>query len=222
MVLRDAFMKRIATLVITAVVVVGLGCPAAPVQYTLTISSTEGGQVTIPDEGAFTYDEGAAVDLKAVAENGYRFASWVGDVGTIADPNAASTTIIMNGNCSIKANFYEIPVTHYTLTLAVNGSGSTTPSVGRHAYAAGTVVSIAAAPAGGYRFVNWSGDVDATANVIAATTTVTMNADYSMTANFEEGVATFPNPDAGATLRGDIAERGYLFPSDLQGHNPFH
>jgi hypothetical protein len=197
-VLRDAFMKRIATLVITAVVVVGLGCAAAPVQYTLTISSTEGGQVTIPDEGAFTYDEGAAVDLKAVAENGYRFASWVGDVGTIADPNAASTTIIMNG------------------------SGSTTPSVGRHAYAAGTVVSIAAAPAGGYRFVNWSGDVDAIANVIAATTTVTMNADYSITANFEEGVATFPNPDAGATLRGDIAERGYLFPSDLQGHNPFH
>jgi hypothetical protein len=216
-------MKRISSFVIAAVLAVGLaGCAAAPTQYTLTISSTEGGQVTIPDEGAFTYSEGEAVNLEAVAEDGYRFASWVGDVGTIGDPNTASTTIIMNDDYSIIANFYKIAVTYYTLTLAVNGNGSTSPPVGQHVYAAGTVVSIAAAPAGGYRFVNWSGDVDAIANVITAATTVTVNADYSITANFEQGVATFPNPDAGATLRGDIVERGYLFPSDLQGHNPFH
>jgi hypothetical protein len=216
-------MKRISTLVIAAVLAVGLaGCAAAPVQHTLTISSTEGGQVVVPDEGASTYSEGEAVSLTAMAEDGCQFASWAGDVGTIADPDAASTTIIMNDDYSIIANFCKIAVTYYTLTLAVNGNGSTSPPVGQHVYAAGTVVSIAAAPAGGYRFVNWSGDVDAIANVIAATTTVTMNANYSITANFEEGVATFPNPDAGATLRGDIAERGYLFPSDLQGHNPFH
>jgi hypothetical protein len=221
--LRAPHMKRISTLVIAAVLAVGLaGCAVAPTQYTLTISSTEGGQVIVPDEGAFACSEGEAVNLKAVAEDGYRFANWIGDVGTIADPDAASTSIIMNDDYSIIANFYKVAVTYYTLTLAVNGNGSTSPPVGQHVYAAGTVVYIAAVPAGGYRFVNWSGDVDAIANVITATTTVTVNADYSITANFEEGVATFPNPDAGATLRGDIAERGYLFPSDLQGHNPFH
>jgi hypothetical protein len=216
-------MKRIGTLVITAVVVLGLaGCAATPTQYTLTISSTEGGQVIIPDEGAFTYYEGEAVSLTAVAETGYRFANWAGDVSTIADPNAASTTIMVNDNYSIMASFCEIPVTYYTLTLGVSGNGSTSPSVGQHTYAAGTVVSITAAPAGGYRFVNWTGSVGTVANVIAATTAVTMNADYSIMANCEEGVVTFPNPDAGAATRGDIEERGYLFPSDLQGHNPFH
>jgi hypothetical protein len=217
------YTRRIGTLVIAAAVVVGLaGCAAELTQYTLTISSTEGGQVIIPDGGLLTYYEGEEVSLTAVAENGYRFANWAGDVGTVADPNAASTTIMMSDDCSVVANFYEVPVTYYTLTLTVDGNGSTSPSVGQHTYAAGTVVSITAAPAGGYRFVSWTGDVATIANLISAATTVSMDADYSIMAKFEEEVATFPNADAGAAIRGDIAERGYLFPSDLQGHNPFH
>jgi hypothetical protein len=217
-------MKRISTIVIAVVIVVGLaGCAAAPAQYKLTISSTEGGQVIVPDEGTFACYEGETVSLTAVAQNGYGFANWVGDVSTIADLDAASTTITMNGNYSIIANFYQIPVTNYTLTLEVNANGSTIPSVGQHTYAAGTVVSITAAPTDGCLFVNWSGDIGAIASVISATTTVTMNADYSIMANFlEEGAVILPGPDAGAALRGDIGERGYLFPSDLQGHNPFH
>lgn len=212
-------MRRISTLVIAALVAVGLaGCAAGSTQYTLTISSMEGGQVINPDEGAFAYYEGEEVDLTAVPENGYQFANWAGDVGTVADHDAASTTIIVNGDYSIMANFYEMPVVYYTLTLAVNGNGSTSPSAGQHTYAAGTVVSVTAIPADGYRFVNWTDSVGTVANVIAAITSVTMNAEYSIVANFEEGVVTSPNPDAGATLRGDIAEKGYLFPSDLQRH----
>jgi len=41
----------------------------------------------------------------AVADEGYRFDRWTGDVGTIADVNAAITTITMNGDYSITANF---------------------------------------------------------------------------------------------------------------------
>jgi hypothetical protein len=216
-------MKRIGTLVIAACLVAGLaGCAAAPTQYTLTTSSTAGGEVITPDEGTSTYYEGEEVSLIAVADNGYSFANWAGDVGTVADPNTASTTIMMNGNYSIIAHFYEMPVAYYTLTLAVSGNGSTIPSVGQHTYAAGTVVSITAAPAAGYRFVYWTGDLNSIGNIIAATSTVTMDADCSIVANFQEGVATFPDPDAGAAIRGDIEERGYLFPSDVQDHNPFH
>jgi hypothetical protein len=127
----------------------------------------------------------------------------------------------MNDDYSIMGNFYEIPVTYYTLTLAVNGNGSTSPSAGQHTYAAGTVVSVTATPASGCRFVSWTGSVGAIALVSAATTTVTMNADYSITANFEEGVVTFPGPDVGTTLRGAIKEEGYIFPSDLQRHTFF-
>jgi hypothetical protein len=75
------------------------------VRYDLTVSSTEGGQVTAPGEATFTYGKGATVDLVAEPEQGYRFVSWTGDVDAIANVNVAATTITMNGHYSILANF---------------------------------------------------------------------------------------------------------------------
>jgi hypothetical protein len=77
----------------------------ASVQYYLSINTTEGGSVTEPGEGVFPYDEGMMVDLVTAPDAGYRFAEWTGDVNTIADVNAASTSITMLGNYSIMANF---------------------------------------------------------------------------------------------------------------------
>jgi hypothetical protein len=71
----------------------------------LIISSTIGGSVTAPGEGTYTYDVLAAVNLVAEAEESYHFVNWAGDVGTIADVNAASTTITIYGDYSITANF---------------------------------------------------------------------------------------------------------------------
>jgi uncharacterized repeat protein (TIGR02543 family) len=48
------------------------------------------------------------------------------------------------------------------------------------------VVDLVATPNAGYDFVNWTGDVGTIANVNGATTTIAMNDDYSITANFEE------------------------------------
>jgi hypothetical protein len=77
----------------------------ASVQCELSINSTEGGSVTVPGEGAFTYDEGKLVNLVTTPSAGYRFDRWTGDVANIADVDAASTNITMNGNYSITANF---------------------------------------------------------------------------------------------------------------------
>jgi hypothetical protein len=74
-------------------------------QYELTISSTEGGSVTTPGEGTFTYDEGTVVDLVAEPEEGHRFVCWTGDVWTVGDVNTASATVTIRGNYSITANF---------------------------------------------------------------------------------------------------------------------
>ena len=41
----------------------------------------------------------------ATPATGYRFANWTVDVATIANVNAASTAIIINGSYSITANF---------------------------------------------------------------------------------------------------------------------
>ena len=94
----------VSILLVTLALIAGMaGCD--PVQYNLTISSTEGGEVTTPGEGMFTYDEGTVVDLVAEADEGYIFVNWTGNVSAIADVYAASTTITMNGHYSITANF---------------------------------------------------------------------------------------------------------------------
>ena len=96
------------------------------------------------------------------------------------------------------------------------------PGEGTFPYDVGTSVDLVAVPEEGYYFANWSGDVDTMADVFAATTTVTMNSDYSIIANFVELLTFYPNANAGVSIRGNIGERGYLFPSDVQDHNPFH
>ena len=152
-----------------------------PAPHDLTSSSTEGGSVTEPGEDTFTYDEGTVVDLVAEAEEGYRFVNWTGDVGTIADVYAATTTITMNGDYSITANFVAI----YDLTTSSTGGGSVTePGEDTFTYDDGTVVDLIATPDAGYRFDEWTGDVGTIADVYAATTTITMNGDYSITAEF--------------------------------------
>ena len=75
-------------------------------QYNLTISSSDGGNVTIPGEDEFgPYDHGTVVNLTATPDATYNFVNWTGDVGTIANGTAANTTITMTGNYSICANF---------------------------------------------------------------------------------------------------------------------
>jgi len=73
--------------------------------YNLTINSTSGGNVTTPGEGTFSYNASEVVDLVATADSGYQFVNWSGDTGTIANVDAASTNITMNGNYFITANF---------------------------------------------------------------------------------------------------------------------
>jgi len=73
--------------------------------YTLTISSTGGGSVVVPGEGAFTYEPGTAVELIAITNTFYNFARWTGDVDTITDVDSAVTNITMNDDYFITADF---------------------------------------------------------------------------------------------------------------------
>jgi len=82
--------------------------PPVPIEYDLTISSSAGGEVTEPGEGTFSYGEGVPVGLVATASEGYEFVNWTGDVGTMTNRNAAATTITMNDDYSITANFQEV------------------------------------------------------------------------------------------------------------------
>lgn len=105
-------MKKISVFLITVALVAGtVGC--AGESCTLTIASTAGGTVTTPGVGTFTRDVGTVVNLVVEAEEGYWFIEWTGDTDTIANVNAASTTITMTSDYSITANFQEDEVVQF-------------------------------------------------------------------------------------------------------------
>ena len=124
------------------------------------------------------------VDLVTQPEAGYKFDKWTGDVGTIANVNGASTTITMNDNYSITANFEE----GYTLTLAASPvmGGTATDVTGDSAYKEGAVVNILAVAASEYQFVRWTANAGAFSNANAASTSFQMPAaDATVTAAFQ-------------------------------------
>ena len=85
---------------------------------------------------------------------------------------------------AITAIFGEIPV-QYDLTISSTTGGAVTePGEETFAYDAGTVVDLVAEPDEGYGFFRWTGDVDTIADVGAASTGITMEGSYNITASF--------------------------------------
>jgi hypothetical protein len=127
-------------------------------------------------------------------------------VTTIANVNGASTTITMNDDYSIVANFEEIPPDRVTLTVSSSDLGLvTTPGEATFTYNEGTVVNLKAEPDASCRFVRWIGDVGNVADVTAASTTITMNHDYSITATFWFSTGCFIATAAyGTPMAGEI------------------
>jgi uncharacterized protein YkwD len=183
--------------------------PIPVVRYDLTVESTGGGSAAAPGEGTFSYDQGTVVSLAAHPASGYRFVNWTGDVGTVGNVNASSTTIIMNGNYSIRANFEPTgSAWHYLSVTSTAGGSVTTPGEGTYACTVGVSVNLIATPAAGHQFVNWSGDVGTVGNVNASTTTITMSGDYSIRANFEQITSSWYYLSLTSTAGGSVTTPG--------------
>jgi len=189
---KYSYLTRVCLFLITVVLGAGIaGCSGSTGDnsgsYTITIASTTGGSVTIPGEGTFHYDEGKTVNLTAMAEAGYRFVNWTGQVTSIVSVNEAITAIAIDGNYEITASFEPIPSGPFTLTISSTAGGSViTPGEGVHTYDYGTVVTLLAAPHAGYRFVNWTGHVNSVDNFNVVSATVSIKDNYSIIANFEK------------------------------------
>ena len=102
--------RRYLTIVVIALIatalVIGMGgCRNAPARFVLMIIPTVDGEVSEPGEGNFFYDEGMVVNLIAEADEGCYFVSWGGNITTIADVGAATTTITMDDSYYIYAIF---------------------------------------------------------------------------------------------------------------------
>jgi hypothetical protein len=176
--------------------------------YSLTVASTSGGTVTSPGPGTFVYEGGDIVDLTAEPDEGYAFVKWTGDVDSITDVDAAQTTITMNGSYSVTANFeswHPEPVALLFLSSTQGGS-VTSPGEGTFNCTLGSMVILMAEANSGYKFTNWSGDVDTIANVDAATTTIIMDSSYSITADFQATSTSSPCCTATAAFGTPMAQ----------------
>ena len=146
------------------------------VQYTLTVTASEGGSVT--DGG--TYDDGTEVTITATPNEGYEFVGWEGN-----DSSNSNLTITLNSNQTVQPIFQII---QYTLSVSTT-EGGTVSSEGA-TYDFGTEISITATPNEGYLFVGWE-TIDEIGNLYSQTISLTLNSDVEITRIFIIGVSIF-------------------------------
>ncbi|MEL1255426.1 right-handed parallel beta-helix repeat-containing protein [Flavobacterium sp. DGU38] len=134
-----------------------------------------GGSVTVSPVKV-TYDAGDVVTLTAIPSPNYIFKSWSDGSTT------ATTTVKMDINKTITANFKSTLPAAYILTTVANPTegGTITVNPNKATYAEGEVITLTAIPSAGNELKSWnSGE---TTNEI----TVAMTADMGITATFGE------------------------------------
>jgi uncharacterized repeat protein (TIGR02543 family) len=148
-----------------------------------------------------TYNYGDKVTVTATAFAGYQFSHWDGDAAG-RDPKIQLT---MNADKTIRACFTP---RSYTLTTTVNPTVTVTVSPSERTYAHDSAVTLTAEAIQGYRFLNWSGG----ANNTSPQTTITMDDDKTVTANFEPmtQVLAYPMASSNSTVQSWITYRKRL------------
>ena len=177
-------------------------------QHILTVNIIGNGSVT-PVSGI--YNDGDVVTLSAIADSGWIFAGWSGDITGNTNP----VQLLMDGDKTITATFIQ----QHTLTVNVVGNGNVTPLSG--IYNDGDVVTLTATANPGWIFTGWSGDVTGNTNPLP----VLMDGDKTITATFVQQHTLTVNvvgngsvtPVSGVYNDGDIvmltatADSGWIF-----------
>jgi len=144
------------------------------VQYTLTLTATDGGSVS----GGGTFDKGTEVTFTATPNEGYRFTGWEGSSST-----ELSQTITLDSNQTYEALFELIT---YTLTVTAGEGGTVSSEGGTYEsgentdYDSGTIIKLTAVPSEGWVFLDFTG----TYQTYQDTLTITVEENISLTARF--------------------------------------
>ena len=191
-------------------------------RLTATVNHPGWGQVFLqasePADAEGKYPAGASISLTAIPEANYTFVNWNDDPAR----TNTSTTVILNGDTIVTANFALLPPARYRLTTTVNHPGwgqvflqASEPADAEGKFPDGASISLTAIPEANYTFVNWNDDPART----NASTTVILSGDTIMTANF----ALLPPASYRLTLAVTPADGGAIVPSpapDASGAYP--
>jgi uncharacterized repeat protein (TIGR02543 family) len=149
--------------------------------YNLSVvgSPLAGGTPAFTGSNPFILD--SVVPIQANTDSCYTFTGWT-PTANITDPSLENTTVTMTDNKSLTANY---TIKTYDLTTASSAGGDVTdPGESTYTYNCSDVVDIEATVDPCYHFVNWTGDTGEIADVNDPTTTISMTANASITANF--------------------------------------
>ena len=170
-----------------------VSCPSATDTETILVQGsllTANVTMTLAGAGAARYSLAPSAAVPFATANGGGQLVTITYTGTAAPagPHVATLTLASVGATSVVINLSGTTLTCYTLITNVSplGSGVVSVDPSMAAYPSGTVVTLTANAAVGYAFNNWTGDASGGAN-----TTVTMNANKNVTANF---VVALPPP----------------------------
>ena len=174
-----------------------------PVNYTLTLTASEGGTVT-PESGSFGENE--SVELLATPDSTYVFVNWTGSSTSTANP----FSVTMDSDKSYTANFVK---KQYPLTIILEGEGAVSEEIvtnGRiEDYDEGTVVQLTATPSEGWKFNGWKElEVDTNPLEVTITEAITLTAEftknYALTLTALEGGTVYP--ESGSYIENDTVE----------------
>ncbi len=79
---------------------------------TIVVSAGEGGTVTQPGVGKYSYERGTVVPLQALANTGYRFVKWTGSVvdsNDVVNRQLSQTSLVVDESGTLQANFELMP-----------------------------------------------------------------------------------------------------------------
>jgi uncharacterized repeat protein (TIGR02543 family) len=168
--------------------------------HALTVSHSNG-DVDIRSLG--TNNGGLAViKLTAMPSAGHLFNGWSGDLSGAKNPD----TLVMNAGKSVTANF--VKAGPFKITVTTIGSGTVVLNPADSIYYGGTVVTLAASAAPGFKFTGWTGDFTGTTNPAQLMITANMSLTATFKAVFNLTVATTGsgavtlNPAGGAYVNG--------------------
>jgi uncharacterized repeat protein (TIGR01451 family) len=157
-----------------------------PATHTLTMTVIGSGQ-TDPPVGEHTYLEGSMVTIRAIADEGWQFDGWIGDV---ADPNEVVTWITMDSDKTVTASFTVAPTSIYVAPGGDCGEASPCYAHPQDAVDAASDDDVIKLAGGIYTGVNNYGGL---AQVVYISKTVTIRGGYT-TANWATS-----DPDANPT-----------------------
>jgi len=156
-------------------------------RYILTtiVTPTGGGEVerdTVQPTGG--YFAGTVVTLTPKPLPGYAFKNWSDSLTGTENP----ATVTMNSNKTVTANFQEAATVTYNLTVLAGTGGTVSPNGVIPGIGPDSLFTIKATPGANYNFNGWrltAGSAEITSEA-AATTTVKLTANATVTADFIE------------------------------------